>query len=140
MQSLMTEEKLKLKRVTGGKYHRSSLVFHFEKDDLNHEFQIKRIHSNSLKLRLVQPLRKYLKNRQMYTTFIIQMWSYCYFGIQRLRSKLCPECRTDLGSKKLVCFVSSVPFEQTSPIYGWIRKGTASFKTTKNYSKRNRYF
>ena len=91
MQSLMTEEKQKLKRVTGGKYHRSSLVFHFEKDDLNHEFQIKRIHSNSFNLRLVQPLRKYLKNRQMYTTFIIQMWSYCYFGIQRLRSKLCPE-------------------------------------------------
>ena len=50
---LMTEEKLKLKRVTGGKYHRSSLVFHFEKDDLNHEFQIKMIHSNSLNLRLV---------------------------------------------------------------------------------------
>ena len=40
----MTEENLKLKRVTGGKYHNRSLVFHFEKDDLNHEFQIKRIH------------------------------------------------------------------------------------------------
>ena len=38
MQSLMTEEKLKLKRVTGGKYHNRSLVFHFEKDDLNHDF------------------------------------------------------------------------------------------------------
>ena len=35
----------------------------------------------------------------MHTTFIIQMWSYCYFGIQRLRSKLCPECRTDLLTK-----------------------------------------
>ena len=38
MRSLMTEEKLKLKRVTGGKYHNRSLVFHFEKDDLNHDF------------------------------------------------------------------------------------------------------
>ena len=114
MQSLMTEEKLKLKRVTGGKYHRSSLVFHFEKDDLNHEFQIKRIHSNSLNLRLVQPLRKYLKNRQMYTTFIIQMWSYCYFGIQRLRTKLCPECRTDLGSKN--SSVSFLRFHSSKPV------------------------
>ena len=49
----MTEENLKLKRVTGGKYHNRSLVFHFEKDDLNHEFRIKKIHSNSLNLRLV---------------------------------------------------------------------------------------
>ena len=62
MQSLMTEENLKLKRVTGGKYHNRSLVFHFEKDDLNHEFRIKQIHSNSLNLRLVWPLTKYLKN------------------------------------------------------------------------------
>ena len=31
MQSLMTEEKFKLKRVTGGEYHRSSLVFNFER-------------------------------------------------------------------------------------------------------------
>ena len=57
----MTEENLKLKRVTGGKYHNRSLVFYFEKDDLNHEFRIKKIHSNSLNLRLVWPLRKYLK-------------------------------------------------------------------------------
>ena len=27
------------------------------------------------------------------------MWSYCYFGIQPLHSKLYPECRTDLGLK-----------------------------------------
>ena len=57
----MIEEKLKLIRVTCGKYHSRNLVFHFVKDDLNHEFQIKRIHSNSLNLRLVWPLRKYLK-------------------------------------------------------------------------------
>ena len=62
MQSLMIEENLELKRVTGGKYHNRSLVFHFVKDDLNHEFQIKSIHSNSFNLRLVWPLRKYLKN------------------------------------------------------------------------------
>ena len=30
----MTEEKLKLKCVTGGEHHRSSLTFHFEFDDL----------------------------------------------------------------------------------------------------------
>ena len=29
----MTEEKLKLKRVTGGKFHNRSLVFHFEMDE-----------------------------------------------------------------------------------------------------------
>ena len=34
----------------------------------------------------------------------------------------------------------SVPFEETSPIYRWIRKGKVSFKTTKNYFARNRYF
>ena len=27
-----------LKRVTGGEFHNHSLVFHFEKDDLNHDF------------------------------------------------------------------------------------------------------
>ena len=31
----MTEEKLILKCVTGGKHHRSSLTFHFECDDLH---------------------------------------------------------------------------------------------------------
>ena len=49
----MTEEKLKLKRVAGGKYQNRSLVFHFVKVDLNHQFQIKSIHSNSFNLRLV---------------------------------------------------------------------------------------
>ena len=29
----MTEEKLKLKRVTDGKFHNRSLVFHFEMDE-----------------------------------------------------------------------------------------------------------
>ena len=33
----MTEEKLILKYVTGGKHHRSSLTFHFECDDLHHQ-------------------------------------------------------------------------------------------------------
>ena len=68
MQSLMTEEKLKLKRVTGGKFHNRSPVFHFEKDDLNHEFKIKRINSNFLNLRLVWSLRKYLKMIDVYDT------------------------------------------------------------------------
>ena len=47
----MTEEKLKLKCITGGKHHRSSLTFHFECDDLHHQFVIRRIHSNTLALR-----------------------------------------------------------------------------------------
>ena len=47
----MTEEKLKLKSVTGGKHHRSSLTFHFECDDLHHQFVIKRIYHSSVALR-----------------------------------------------------------------------------------------
>ena len=31
----MTEEKLKLKCITGGKHHRSSLTFHFECDEID---------------------------------------------------------------------------------------------------------
>jgi len=37
----MIEENLILKNVTGGKNHRSSLVFHFVCDDQNHEFHIR---------------------------------------------------------------------------------------------------
>ena len=45
----------------GYKYHRSDLVFDFEKDDLYHEFQVNRIHSFE-NLRLVWLLSKNLKN------------------------------------------------------------------------------
>ena len=51
MQRLMSEENLYLKNVTGGKIHRNSLVFHFQCDELTHEFQIKRIHTRSINLR-----------------------------------------------------------------------------------------
>ena len=47
----MTEEKLKLKCVTGGKHHRSSLTFHFECDDLHHQFVIKQVHTKTVALR-----------------------------------------------------------------------------------------
>ena len=47
----MTEEKLKLKCVTGGKHHRSSLTFHFECDDLNHQFMIKHVNTKTVALR-----------------------------------------------------------------------------------------
>ena len=47
----MTEEKLKLKCVTGGKHHRPSRTFHFECDDLHHQFVIKRIYHSSVALR-----------------------------------------------------------------------------------------
>jgi len=52
----------------------------------------------------------------MYTTLIIQMWSYYYFGIQRLRSKLCPECLTDLGPKILL-EISTLTKASLSPEY-----------------------
>ena len=47
----MTEEKLILKCVTGGKHHRSSLTFHFECDDLNHQFMIKHVNTKTVILR-----------------------------------------------------------------------------------------
>ena len=46
-------------------------MFHFEKDDLNHEFQVNRIHSfENLNLRLVWLLSKYLKMIVAYETHI----------------------------------------------------------------------
>ena len=51
-------EDLILKNVTGGKNHRSSLVFHLVCYNENHEFHIKKLHSKTLNLRLVS----YIKN------------------------------------------------------------------------------
>ena len=54
----MSEENLFLKIVTAGKLHKKSLVFHFQCDDCTHEFQIKRVHTGSINLRLaVQRLK-----------------------------------------------------------------------------------
>ena len=47
----MSEEKLYLKSVTGGKIHRQSLVFHFQCDETTHEFVIKRVNISSINLR-----------------------------------------------------------------------------------------
>ena len=49
----MTGEKLKLKCVTGGKHHRSSLTFHFECGDLHHQFVIKHVNTKTVALRYV---------------------------------------------------------------------------------------
>ena len=51
-------ENIYLKNITGGKLHRSSLVFHFECDNQNHEFQIKRFNSKSVNLTPMCPSEK----------------------------------------------------------------------------------
>ena len=56
MHSVMTEENLILKKVIGGKLHKKSLVFHFQCDNVQHQFHIKQTYAKSLSLRLVLSL------------------------------------------------------------------------------------
>ena len=75
-------ENIYLKNITGGKLHRSSLVFHFECDNQNHEFHIKRIHSKSVNLRLVGKRKNkfyisYLKGvYDIQTTNVKLLWPF----------------------------------------------------------------
>ena len=46
-------EKAKLVKITGGKFHRKSIVFHVVNGDKNYEYVIRKVNSTTINMRLV---------------------------------------------------------------------------------------